>query len=67
MNWKRGLIRVWVFLTALWLLLVVPFSAIIVGSDPDAIWWAVAIVGGTLVVAFLIGALGYWAARGFKG
>jgi len=67
MNFKQGLIRLWIVGSIIWLVLVIVFSSI-AGDLANPSKW-IEVVGATfipIVVAGLLMAGGFWVAKGFK-
>jgi len=67
MNFKQGLIRLWIVGSIIWLFIVVFFSSV-TGDLADPSKW-IGVVGATfipIVVAGLLMAGGFWVAKGFK-
>jgi len=68
MNFKQGLIRLWIVGSIIWLVIVVVFYSRMPGDSANPSKW-IEVVGVTfipIVVAGLLMAGGFWVAKGFK-
>jgi hypothetical protein len=59
MNWTKGLFRLWIVVSALWIIFMLGFAA---GENPN--FWQFALIPPLAVLA--VGAALVWAVKGFR-
>lgn len=65
MDWKRGLLRVWIVLSGAWAAFVIGYTI-----NHDYGLWTIDTLFGVLLLPvplFIVGASIYWAISGFRG